>query len=140
MLFDERITDVLDRKHAFVAKADEERFSYELSSFLQWLFTEDLIRPYLIEVLLADDPDKVAFAAQHRARFAELIAIRDERLSMHPSALAEEAAISEPSADYEMSLRHFDAICRRQGSADVDEDDLQRLPSSDPTAVDELSR
>ena len=64
-MMDERVVELLDRKHAFVASFTQDRFLLEATRFIQWLFTEDLVRPYALQ-LVDGDRDHRLRSIEHR--------------------------------------------------------------------------
>ena len=109
-MIDERMIELLDRKYEFVAEVDDQRLLLEAARLAQWLFEEDLVRPYALQ-LLDEDREQRARFAEHRARArAEAIRLRNEVERIYPEALTTESAIADPSLEFTNSLRRFDGL------------------------------
>jgi hypothetical protein len=139
-MIDDRIIELLDRKYDFVIKAGPDRLVPETARFVEWLFTEDLVRPYAFELLDEDVQTRLRFI-EHRAwAFAEGVRLRNELGKLYPDALKGEETLPEHDEQHDTSLTRFDRLTANPRAVEKEEEDLERSPEEDSTTVGALSR
>ena len=134
LLLDERILELLDRKYALVASAPDQRFLLDALRLLEWLFAEDLVRPYALQVLSEDQPERIRFAEHRKNAHAELLLLHARLQLLYPDARTE-PTVPETSPAFASSMDRFAGLLMSEKDERTEEADLEREPAKDSTVL-----